>query len=480
MFSEASAQFVMRNNLYNRVAPDSIDLDYYSKKKPLQAVGEIVALNLGVWSFDRYILKGDFAYISLNTIKDNFKKGFVWDNDKLPTNLFNHPYNGNLFYNSARSSGFNYWQSGGFALGGSLMWEMFMEREFPSTNDVIATPIGGMALGEIFYRTSDLVLDDRARGGDRFGRELAGLVISPMRGLSRIVSGDAWRVRPSSGSQFGSPELSVELSAGVRFLELKDKIFDKGSGFTSSISIEYGDKFDNESVTPYDYFNIVGNINIHSSQPLIGQINAMGRLWGSDLVDSKKDYLGLAAFQYFDFYDSDTISSVSNKKPYEFGTPASFGLALLYKDRRHQEWHMDGHAHLSAILLGATLSDYYALDERNYNWGSGFGWKAGVNISFKDKIGFSWLHEGYRIFTWEGYPEDLEDLSSVDFRTLNVQGDKSNAILHATTFRSDIKIYQHNYFSILSTLYSRRTNYAYYADIESLTGELRFMYTYKF
>lgn len=30
------------------------------------------------------------------------------------------------------------------------MWELFMECEYPSTNDIIATPIGGAALGEVF------------------------------------------------------------------------------------------------------------------------------------------------------------------------------------------------------------------------------------------------------------------------------------------------------------------------------------------
>ena len=59
---------------------------------------------------------------------------------------------------------------GTFAIGGSAMWEMFMECEYPSTNDIIATPIGGAAIGEVLYRTSDMITDDRATGGERFGR----------------------------------------------------------------------------------------------------------------------------------------------------------------------------------------------------------------------------------------------------------------------------------------------------------------------
>lgn len=66
-------------------------------------------------------------------------------------------------------------------------------------NEIIATPIGGAALGEVFYRSSDLILDDRATGGERFGRELAAFILNPMRGISRVITGEAWKKRVTSG-----------------------------------------------------------------------------------------------------------------------------------------------------------------------------------------------------------------------------------------------------------------------------------------
>ena len=140
---------------------DSIKEQSYEANKPLEAVLLTSGINWGVWAFDRYALKADYAMISAKTIGKNFSKGFVWDNDKLETNMFMHPYHGSLYFNAARSNGFNFWQSSLFALGGSAMWEYVMESEYPSTNDIIATPIGGMALGEVFYRTSDLFIDER-------------------------------------------------------------------------------------------------------------------------------------------------------------------------------------------------------------------------------------------------------------------------------------------------------------------------------
>ncbi len=81
--------------------------------------------------------------LQANTATDSIN---ILDNDHLNTNMFAHPYNGSLYFNAGRSNGYNFWQSELFAIGGSAMWEMFMECEYPSTNDIIATPIGWMPL----------------------------------------------------------------------------------------------------------------------------------------------------------------------------------------------------------------------------------------------------------------------------------------------------------------------------------------------
>ena len=314
----AYPQLAIRHRLATPRPADSLDIDYYSRKRGLQAGTMVFGINMGVWAFDRYIRKADFAYINGRTIKDNLKHGFVWDNDAMGTNMFMHPYHGSLYFNSARSNGYNFWQSGLFAFGGSFMWEMFMENEYPSTNDIIATPIGGMALGEVTYRVSDLILDDRKTGWSRFGLEFAGLLVSPMRGLTRIINGDAWKRRSTSGKQFGVPDVSVDVSLGIRTLELKDEILDKGVGLASEINVEYGDRFDAEDTKPYDYFSIQANLNWQKDQPVLGQINIVGRLVAKELVNNEKHYLSLGLYQHFDYYDSDTISAVSAKVPYKF------------------------------------------------------------------------------------------------------------------------------------------------------------------
>ncbi|MDH6307600.1 hypothetical protein M2451_000050 [Dysgonomonas sp. PFB1-18] len=475
----AQAQFAIRYQVLPPKPADSVDIAYYSQKKGLAAATQNFSINMGLWAFNRYVAKQQYAYINIKTIRKNLKHKWVWDNDDMGNNMFLHPYHGNLYFNSARSRGYNYWESGLFTLGGSAMWELFMENEYPSVNDIMATPIGGLALGEVFYRTSDLVLDDRKVGMNRFGRELAGFIIAPTRGLTRVLNGDAWRTRSTSGKQFGVPDVSVEISAGVRALELKGEILDKGVGAAMDINIEYGDRFSTENKKPYDYFTFRSNLNGHGSQPILSQLNILGRLYVTDLIDSQKDFLSLGFYQHFDYYDSDTISDTSNKIPYKFCTPASAGVGLIYQSKRVRNVSFDAFLHANLVFLGGALSDHYVVDMRNYNLASGFSTKTGFNLAYKDKISVSGNYEIYRMFTWKGYPQDV-DWENINVHEFDYQGDRSQAILHAISLRADLKLHNHLFLTGIGYNYTRDTNYRYFDDVFSSTYEGRLMLTYKF
>ena len=135
----------------------------------------------------------DFAKVNFQTWKHNIKAGWEWDTDRFGINFFAHPYSGTISFNMARSNGYNYWQSFPYALGGSLMWEYFGENTLPSYNDVINTPVNGAFLGEILYRISSNILDDRTRGMDRVLREIAAGIIDPGRGINRLLQGKTFR-----------------------------------------------------------------------------------------------------------------------------------------------------------------------------------------------------------------------------------------------------------------------------------------------
>lgn len=477
---EAAAQMPIHLSVRKPTPPDSADVWRQRNHHFWRAASTVVGSNLSLWAFDRYVQHGDWSYISLHTIKENFRHGFIWDNDKLGTNMFLHPYNGSLYYNAARANGYSYWGSGLFALGGSAMWELLMECEYPSTNDVIATPIGGMAIGEVCYRISDVMIDDRATGWDRFGHEALVCLISPMRGLTRILTGDAWRRRVTRGRRFGVPDIGIEFSGGARILTFDNQgIYDTRPGGAIEFSLEYGDRFSVRHAKPYDYFTFQAGLNLINRQPFLSRLNIKGRLMATELRDTKQTHLSLGMYQHFDFYDSDTINSLVAKCPYKLGVPASIGAGLLYRHVINSFCTIDGFAHSNAIILGSILSDHYMLDDRNYNLASGFSFKSGLHFVFgRDRLSVSLSNEFYRLFTWKGYAPDI-NMRTINFRTLNVQGDRSNALFTVSELLINVQIWRKLYFSIGLNHYYRKTAYHDYPDISSWSIAERMMLTWK-
>ena len=475
----ASAQMAIKKAVAPVVPPDSADVAYYGKKHFWRAAAETFGFNIGLWAFDRYVQKGDFAYISLNSIKENFKHGFIWDNDMLGTNTFLHPYNGSLYFNAGRANGFNFWQSELFAIGGSAMWELFMECEYPSTNDIIATPIGGAVLGETLFRASDAVLDDRSGGWERFGREAAAFVLSPIRGLNRIITGDAWRKRATPGRVFGSPSFAFQVSAGLKLLEYQGHLRDTRAGFAVQLDMDYGDRFQVKSTKPYDYFTLSAELAVMKGQPLLSQLEIKGRLLAREIFKNYRSHISVGLYQHFDFFDSDTIDGL-DRVPYKLGIPASVGGGIMFRDVEEHRWRLDAYAHANGIILGSILSDHYRAGERNYNWASGFSVKAGANIIFdKDKLSFSLNHHYYRLFSWKGYRTGT-DLAKENPKTLNVQGDHSCASFNVTEFRANVKLWRNLYATLSFMNYVRSTRYRDFGHRLSSSMTLRTMLTYKF
>ncbi|MDR2954265.1 MAG: hypothetical protein LBV43_04210 [Prevotella sp.] len=266
---------------------------------------------------------------------------------------------------------------------------------------------------------------------------------------------------------------------GIRALELKEPLIDKGVGFATTISVEYGDRYEAETNKPYDYFTFRANINGQGSQPILSQMNITGRLYSTELVDNSKDFLSLGIYQHYDFYDSDTISDVSSRVPYKFSAPASFGIGLIHKSKRFADWDFNSYFHFNGIILGASQSDHYVVKDRNYNLGSGFSWQSGTSIAYKDIFSISASYEGYRIFTWKGYDQHI-NWEMVNERILDAQGDHSQAILHAISLRADLKLRDQWYLTGIGYNYTRDTNYKYFDDVFSKTSEGRLMLTYKF
>ena len=233
------------------------------KKHHWWALAEVTGINVGVQLFDCYVTREDFAQTTLRTIRQNFERGMVWDNDYFHMNMFMHPYHGNLYFNAARTNGLTYWESAPYALFGSAMWEFFGEADPPAINDIFATTCGGMAIGEMTHRLSRTVLDDRDRGFRRFLREAAAAIINPIQGLHRIISGDAWRVKSSHYRyhDFRQIPIDASVSIGWRYLADDGALFRGVHAPFVNLTLTYGTSVDGEShKTPYDFFDIETSI----------------------------------------------------------------------------------------------------------------------------------------------------------------------------------------------------------------------------
>ena len=159
-----------------------------------RAAGELMTFELLPYTYNRWVIHDSTAQTTLATWSANLRHGWEWDTDHFPVNQLAHPFSGNLYFNSARSNGYNFWSSAPFSLGGSLLWEYFGETSRPSINDLINTTVGGITLGETLYRLSNLILDRRTTGATRVFRELSAAIVNPPLALSRLLSGDVGRV----------------------------------------------------------------------------------------------------------------------------------------------------------------------------------------------------------------------------------------------------------------------------------------------
>jgi hypothetical protein len=97
----------------------------------LEIPGFLVGLNV----VDRYLYPSTDYDSDWESIWKNLRTMPVYDKDPFNVNQIGHPYQGSLYYGFARSAGLNFWESAGYTLFGSFLWETAGETTPPSIND---------------------------------------------------------------------------------------------------------------------------------------------------------------------------------------------------------------------------------------------------------------------------------------------------------------------------------------------------------
>lgn len=450
-----------------KIVPDTVrtlspgDALLQLKPRPFVAGATVFGTNMGVWAFDRFVSATDYSRISLNSISSNLKTGFVWDEDMFTTNLFAHPYHGGLYFNAGRSNGLGFWQSVPCTVGGSLMWEFGMENEPAAINDFMATSMGGVCLGEITFRVSDLLIDERTFGVERFGREFLSLLISPVNGINRILSGRAMRVSHYSNHVVEKRPAVFYATIGHRIMA--DNLRDKNDVVNTmgyDLGLYYGDPFSDDNEKPYDAFMLKISGNVLDNQPIIDRLNALGMLYSVDVSKAKsKNHFVFGVFQHFNFYHSNIEKDHQLIYPYKISEAASFGPGMLFKRDINARLRLMGMSHVSAILLGASQTDHFRTEKRDYNMGSGFSSKFSLELEMRKKARLYFTSEDYRIYSWIGSKVP----NSSDFVS-NSQGDIGHSSLTVARIGFQYTIRKHFLLSAETSYNYRRSYYRYYDE----------------
>jgi len=402
------------------------------------AAAEAYLGNFLPWAFNEIVparAEIKISQISPRSWANNIQHGFGWDDNNFSTNHFAHPFQGNMYYNAARSNGYGYWTGLMFATAGSFLWECCGESHLMSLNDWYNTAIGGAAVGEMLYRTSSMVLDNTATGSGRAWREAGAFVMNPARGLTRLVSGNAARVyaNPTDPLDRRPNRLENVMSLGLRTAEsvrTSDTIqVDDGRETHAFFDLQLvsGSLLDLDRGQPFDFFTLQTQINFRQENG-IGKLTIRGNLWHKNLTTTDDKVSKLIVVQDFDY---------ENNSAYEFGGQ---GVSMMYlsRKRRSERSAFVWNATATWMVMGGVSSEFAFLANvpgirerlRAYDFGTGPG----------GRVGFQYLRDGNRFIDASYRVQYLHTLNGS-----NVNGGDASHFIQMARLRALVPYYWHSF-----------------------------------
>jgi hypothetical protein len=371
---------------------------YQAKWSPFwRTTIEMLGFNLIMTMYGKYIMKPeDHGFdVGFDSIRQNLKNGFEWDDNSFSANNFRHPYQGSLYFGAARANGYDFYESSMFAFAGSWLFEYAGEAHHPSINDWINTAVGGITIGESLYRLSDMILDNTATGSGRVGRELGGLACSPLRGVNRLLTGEAFEVHANPPNRFPG-YFGANLEFGFRTLGEEELWTSSSSKAFFSFDILYGNPFEVTRGRPFDHYTFGMQVNFRNSPHGIGRMESKGLIYAGDVNETETSHHIFGSFLHFDYIDNEA---------YTYGGQ-SLSASYLSHFRASDRFAAYTLLHLQCIMLGAAKSDYFSLSGREYDYGPGVGYKLGAQFWLENWEFLSLWHEGYWIHSVNGNKAD--------------------------------------------------------------------------
>ncbi len=342
------------------------------KERFFAATGEILLVEFVPWAWSRYVVEEDFSFISMATVKENFKAGFGFDADSFDMNQSMHPLHGSLYFNAARSNGYSYWESGAFTLAGSFGWELFMENTQPSINDLVNTTLGGMSRGEMAHRIAGMLRDNRSTGLERVWRELSGAIVDPMGGFNRLVHGELATSYPNPDERFPS-RFNVVGDLGYR--HITDDA-DSPHQALISLSAIYGDPFAGEIRKPFDSFWL--EADVASAGSGITRVEGRGILRGWELGEATSRMRHIFGFfQEYEYFNNES----------QVFAAQIFSAGLLSRYTVGTDLHLSTDVTAIAFPLAAIETTDYLNPEtgRTYDFAPGGGLRLAGRLYRKER-----------------------------------------------------------------------------------------------
>ena len=357
---------------------------------PAITFAEVLGQDAFVWYYDRYIIDKHYAQVNLHIWKRNFKEGWKWDDNSFGINFFGHPTQGMFYYHAARSSGYGFYASYLYTLLGSYNWEMFCEREYPSTNDLIVTSVGGATYGEMFYRISSRAL---AKMHPNYIDQGTAFVTAPLSYLQRQAIGAR-----THNPGYAPIDLSVRLGGGIRFgndyrydqEERDEGDWNEQSGF-AGFNLVYG-RPNRRVKEPFDYFT-VDFTQDYGHDGMLFHLETSGKLKNFTL-NSGNNWVDVGAYLNFDTFYGDLIEMSANT----IGIGADMNV-WLSQNLKFRLINMP-----SFVLLGASDFNYEDIlaekdssyeATRTYQLSTGMNYRLTTELLYKNIGCFKNTASGY-------------------------------------------------------------------------------------
>lgn len=368
--------------------------------------GGILATNLAMAGWNRYVRDMDYARIDGETIWHNLAHEWVWDDDNFQVNQIGHPLQGAMYYSVARANGFGYLGGLVWTTVGSVHWEYFMETEPPAMNDLVTTRMGGAMLGEVSWRLAEDVSGESTGEPGGWARRSAAFLVNPIHGMDRLLNG----YPRSPGHKPKSVPLGLRIVTGRSIA--KGLVRTEGEAAndapeaavplaSTSLRLMRGDPFGSKA--PFDHFTLSLGLSVLNNP--VSNIGVRAQLWRLPELESENSRHSLHFTQNFDYIDGELYRL----------SASSFGAEWLGEVDLGSDWIMRARAQPIFIVLGAASTEYYVNVERDYNFGIGPGWKTGFHVAKPGFGSISAFADRYWIRTQSGAQgTEIIDLQSVE------------------------------------------------------------------